>query len=45
MGRKLCLFVDYVEQIENKEWMAEEVATLNGGMESRTVKGTIKKRI
>ncbi len=45
MGRKLCLFVYYVEQIDNKQWMAKEVATLNGGMESRIVEGRIKMRI
>jgi hypothetical protein len=38
MGRKLCLFVYYVEQIDNKQWMAEEVAIINGGMESRADK-------
>ncbi len=37
LGRKLCLFVYYVEQIDNKQWMAKEAATLNGGVESRTV--------
>jgi hypothetical protein len=45
MGRKLCLFVYYVEQINHKQWMAKEVATLNGRMESRTVESKIKKRI
>ncbi len=44
MGRKLCLFVYYVEQI-NKLWMAKESATLNGGMESRMVEGRIRRRI
>jgi hypothetical protein len=45
MGRKLCLFVYYVEQIDNKLWMAKEAGTLNGGMESRMVEGMIRRRI
>ncbi len=45
MGRKLCLFVYYVELIDNKLWMVEGVVTLNGGMESRTMEGRIKRRI
>jgi hypothetical protein len=43
--RKLCLFVYYVELIDDKQWMAEEVAALNGAMESRTVEGNIRRRI
>jgi hypothetical protein len=43
MGRKLCLFVYYVEQIDNKQWMAKEVATLNGGMENKMLEGRIKR--
>jgi hypothetical protein len=38
MGRKCCLFVYYVELINNKLWMAEEAVALNGGVESRTAK-------
>ncbi len=45
MGRKLCLFVYYVELIDNKQWMAEEATTLNGAMESRMVEGNIRRRI
>jgi hypothetical protein len=45
MGRKLCLFVYYVEQINNKQRMAEEATTLNGAMESRTVEGRIIRKI
>ncbi len=45
MGMKLCLFAYYVELSDNKLWMVEEAATLNGGMESRTMKGRIKRRI
>jgi hypothetical protein len=45
MGRKLCLFVYYVEQINNKQWIAKEVAALNGGMESRTVENMLRRRI
>ncbi len=45
MGKKLCLFMYYVEQIDNKQWMAKEATTLNGGMESRMVEGKIKKKI
>jgi len=44
LGRKLCLFVYYVEQINNKEWMAKEAATFNGGVESRTVHDSIRRR-
>ncbi len=35
MGKKLCLFVYHVEQIDNKQWMVEESVALDGGMESR----------
>ncbi len=41
---KLCLFMYYVEQIDNKQWMVEEVAALNGIMDSRTVEGNIRKK-
>jgi hypothetical protein len=42
MGKKLCLFVYYVELIDNKQWMVEEATTLNGAMESRMVEGSIR---
>jgi len=45
MGRKLCLFMYYVELINNKQWMVEESRTLNGAMESRMVQGSIRRRI
>jgi len=45
MGRKLCLFVYYVELIDNKQWMAEEAMALNGAMESRMVESNIRRRI
>jgi hypothetical protein len=46
MGRKLCcLFVYYVEQIDNKQWMAKEAATFNGGVESRLVHDNIRRKI
>ncbi len=45
MGRKSCLFVYYVELVDTKLWMVEEVATLNGGLENRTVEGMIKRGI
>jgi hypothetical protein len=35
----------YVELIGTELWMAEEATTLNGGLESRMVEGTIKRRI
>jgi len=31
MGKKLCLFVYYVEQINKKQWMAKEAVTFNEG--------------
>jgi hypothetical protein len=31
LGTKVCLFVYYVEKINNKQWMAKEVATFNEG--------------
>ncbi len=40
-GRKFCLFVYYVKQINNKQWMAKKTTTLNGSMWSRTVEGKI----
>jgi hypothetical protein len=30
LGRKFCLFVYYVEQINNKQWMIKKTTTLNG---------------
>jgi hypothetical protein len=45
MGRKLCLFVYYVELTNNKQWMVEEATTLNGAMESRMVEGSIRRKI
>ncbi len=43
MGRKFCLFMYYVEQIDNKQWMAKEVMTLNGGMENKALEGKIRR--
>jgi hypothetical protein len=43
MGRKFYYFVYYVELINIKLWMAEEVVALNGGLESKTVEGMIRK--
>jgi len=45
MGRKSCLFVYYVELINITLWMVEEVTTLNGGLESRTVEGMVRRGI
>ncbi len=44
LGRKLCLFVYYVEHINNKEWMAKEPATFNGGVEGRMMHDNIRRR-
>ncbi len=45
LGRKLCLFMYYVEQIDNEQWVAKEAATFNGGVESRTMHDSIKRKI
>jgi hypothetical protein len=45
LGRKLCLFMHYVEQINNKQWMAKKTTTLNGGIGSRMVEGRIRRKI
>jgi hypothetical protein len=45
LGRKLCLFVYYVEHIDNKQWMVKETATFNGGVENRTVHNNMRRRI
>jgi hypothetical protein len=45
LGRKLCFFVYYVEQINNKQWMAKKIVAFNGGMCSRTMEGRIRKKI
>jgi hypothetical protein len=45
LGRKFCLFVYYVEQINNKQWTAEKTVALNGSMWSRMVEGKMKKKI
>ncbi len=44
LGSKLCLFVYYVEHVDNKQWVAKEAATFNGGVESRMVHN-IRRRI
>jgi hypothetical protein len=41
LGRKFCLFVYYVEQINNKQWMVKKTTALNGSMWSRMVEGMI----
>lgn len=43
MDKKFCLFMYYVELINNKLWMVEEVVALNGGVESRMVEGRIRR--
>ncbi len=45
MGKKSCLFMYYVKLIGIELWMVEKVATLNGGLETRTVEGMIRRRI
>ncbi len=45
MGRKSCLFVCYGEHICIELWMVEGVATLNGGLHSRTMEGKIRNKI
>jgi hypothetical protein len=45
LGRKFCLFVYYVEQINNKQWIAKKTDALNGSMWSKMVEGKIKRRI
>jgi hypothetical protein len=45
LGKKLCLFVYYVEQINNKQWMAKKATTVNGGVKSRMVHNNVKRRI
>ncbi len=44
LGKKLCLLVYYVEQIDNKQWMASEAITFNGGVESRTMHDKIRRK-
>ncbi len=44
MGRKICLFVYYVEFISAKLWMARKGATLKGALEHWMVEGRIKRR-
>ncbi len=44
LGKKLCLFVYYVEQIYSKDGMAKEVATFNGSVESKMVHDNIRRR-
>ncbi len=45
LGTNLCLFVYYVEQVDNKQWVAKDTTTFNGGVESRTVHDNITRRI
>jgi hypothetical protein len=44
LDRKLCLFVYYVDQINNKEWMVKEATTFNRGVESRMVHDSERRR-
>jgi hypothetical protein len=37
--------VYYVEHINDKQWMAKEAATFNGGVENRTMHDNIRRRI
>jgi len=41
LGRKLCLFMCYVEQVGSKQWVAKGVASI----ESRREKGRYKTNI
>jgi hypothetical protein len=45
LGRKLCLFVYYVKHVDNKQWVAKEATTFNGGVESRMVHDNIRRGI
>jgi len=45
MGRKIYLFVYYVELIGIELWMGEEGAALNGGLEIWTVENRIRRGI
>jgi hypothetical protein len=45
MGRKICLFLHYVELIDTKLWMVKEGVTLNGGLDIWTVERRIKRGI
>ncbi len=45
MGRKSSLFMYYVELIDAELWMVEEVAALNGGLESMIMEGKIRRGI
>ncbi len=44
LGRKLTLFVYYVEHMNSRQWMAKEVATFNGSVQSKRVHDNIKRR-
>jgi hypothetical protein len=41
LGTKFCLFVYYVKQINNKQWMAKKIIALNASMWNRTMEGRI----
>ncbi len=41
LGRKFCLFVYYVTQMNNKQWMVKKTMASNGNIWSRTVEGRI----
>ncbi len=45
MGSKFCLFLYYVKLIGIELWMAEEGATLNGGLEIWTMESRIRRGI
>ncbi len=45
LGTNLCLFVYYVEQVDNKQWVVKDAATFNGGVESRTMHDNITRGI
>jgi hypothetical protein len=43
MGRRICLFMYYVELIGTKLWIAKEGATLKEGLEFWMVEGRIRR--
>ncbi len=45
LGRKICLLMYYVKQIDNEQWMAKEATTFNGGVKSRMVHDRIRRKI
>ncbi len=45
LGRKLCLFVNYVKHVDNKQWVAKDIANISMERRSKTLHDNIRKGV